>query len=157
MTGWSRPTIVGVVAVVAVGVAVTLGLRGAGSPSAERSRRIDQRRVEALRHIAEAVDLYWTRQGELPPSLDPLIEAAGAPALFADPLTARPYEYRSLTRSSFELCAQFDTESAAVEPDNFWRHPADRYCFEVDAESVERYIDTAPGRVTPRRTGRQTP
>ena len=157
MTGWSRPTVVGVVAAVAVGVAVTLGLRGAGPPSEERSRRIDERRVEDLRHIAEAVDLYWTRQSGLPRSLDPLIETASDPALFADPLTARPYEYRALTTSSFELCAQFDTESASVEQDNFWRHPADRYCFEVDAEAVERQIDMPTGRVTPRGTGRQAP
>ena len=157
MTGWSRPTVVGLVAVVAVGVAVALGLQGAGSPGAERSRRVDQRRVEDLSHIAEALDLYWTRQDGLPQSLDLLIETASDPALFADPLTARPYEYRALTTSSFELCAQFDTESASVEQDNFWRHPADRYCFEVDAESVERQIETPTGRVTPRRTGRQTP
>lgn len=157
MTRWSRPTLVGLVAVVAVGVAVTLGLQGAGSPGAERSRRIDQRRVEGLRRIAETIDLYWTRQGGLPESLDPLIETASDPVLFADPLTARPYEYRALTTSSFELCAQFDTESASVEPDNFWRHPADRYCFEVEAESVERQIDTPSGRVLPRRTGRQAP
>ncbi|MEO2194598.1 MAG: hypothetical protein ABGY72_00715 [bacterium] len=157
MTGWSRPTVVGVVAVVAVGVAVTLGLRGAGSPSAERSRRIDERRVEDLRRIAETVDLYWTRQGGLPESLDPLVATDGEPTDFRDPVTAARYEYRTLTGSSFELCAQFDTESAFVEQDNFWRHPANRYCFKVDAEPVERKIDTLTGRVTPRRTGRQTP
>ncbi|MEO2195762.1 MAG: hypothetical protein ABGY72_06685 [bacterium] len=157
MTRWSRPTLVGFAAVVAVGVAVTLGLQGAGSPGAERSRRIDQRRVEDLRRIAETVDLYWTRQGGLPESLDPLVATDGDLADFQDPVTTGRYEYRTLTTSSFELCAQFDTESAFVEQDNFWRHPANRYCFKVDAEWVERQIDTPTGRVTPRRTGRQAP
>ena len=38
MTGWGRPTIMGIVATTVVTTAVVLGLRGVGPPSQERSR-----------------------------------------------------------------------------------------------------------------------
>ena len=44
-------------AVGVVGLSVALGLWFAGSPASERDRRLDQRRVEDLRRIADGVDL----------------------------------------------------------------------------------------------------
>ena len=57
MTGRSRSTVVGVAVVLVVGVSVALGLWFAGSPASERDRRLDQRRVQDLRRIADGVDL----------------------------------------------------------------------------------------------------
>lgn len=139
MTRRSRSTACGVGVVLAVGAALTLGLQYAGAPAAERSRRIDQRRVDDLRQIGDRVDLYWTRQGELPPSLDALAEDGSDLTGFADPVTADQYEYRILTTSSFELCAQFDTATSSPDGREFWRHQAGRQCFEADAEDVERH------------------
>ena len=47
----------GVAVVLVVGLSVALGLWFAGSPASERDRRLDQRRVEDLRRIADGVDL----------------------------------------------------------------------------------------------------
>jgi len=57
VTGRSRSTVVGVAVVLVVGLSIALGLWFAGSPASERDRRLDQRRVEDLRRIADGVDL----------------------------------------------------------------------------------------------------
>ncbi len=139
MTGGSRSTAVGVAVVLVVGVSVAFGLWFAGSPASERDRRLDARRVEDLRRIADGVDLYWTRQGRLPPSLDALAGADGDLVSLEDPVTTDRYAYRILSTAAFELCAHFDTETTSPDGRGFWRHSAGRHCFEADVESVERH------------------
>lgn len=138
MTGWGRPTIMGIVATTVVTTAVVLGLRGVGPPNQERSRQIDARRVDDLRGIADTVDLYWTREQRLPGALSALPNYRGAMTGLTDPVTERPYEYRAGTASVFELCGHFDTEGPPSSGDELWRHPAGRYCFELDAQEVDR-------------------
>jgi hypothetical protein len=67
-----------VASVIAVVVAVvTGGIILIGSPTQERMRRLDAQRVADLRAVASAVDLYWTRHGSLPPSLEELSKEPG--------------------------------------------------------------------------------
>jgi len=139
VTGPSGSTTVGFAVVCTVGAAVALGLWYAGSPAAERSRRVDERRVEDLRRFADRIDLYWTREGVLPPSRAALTEAGSDVPGFEDPVTSDRYEYRTLSTSTFELCARFDMATGASEGREFWRHLAGRRCFEVDVEDVERH------------------
>lgn len=139
MTGDSRSTGVGVAVVLVVGISVALGLWFVGSPASERDRRLDQRRVEDLRRIADGVDLYWTRQGRLLASLDELTGAGGDVVSLEDPTTTGRYAYRILSRTAFELCAHFDTEATSSLGREFWQHSAGRHCFEADAESVQRH------------------
>ncbi len=138
MTGLDRRHVVVVVAIAAVGTAVVIGLVRLGPPSEERSRRLDEQRIEDLGRLARSVDLHWTRDGSLPLSLGTLSDAAVPGARFSDPGTSQPYDYRVLGDSTFELCGHFETDWSARSSDEFWSHPPGRFCFELDVREVRR-------------------
>jgi hypothetical protein len=127
----ARRTIVagGAIAVVIGTIAGALVL--IGSPAEQREYRMDERRVRDLRLVADSVNLYWTRRGRLPASLDEIAREFGVPA--ADPAGGAPYAYRAIADDSYELCATFVRDSstspggpAAVD---FWSHGRGRQCF----------------------------
>ena len=128
-------------AVVVVVASVIAGLNLIRSPGEERERRIDARRVSELRTIANAVDLYWTREGRLPVSLGELREAQLGGLYYEDPETQRPYEYRILGEKEYQLCAEFvrdPGEDGRHLHGNFWAHGAGRQCYRLDAKKVVR-------------------
>ena len=147
MTGMSRAQFTGTVVTVAVTAAVVAGIYVLGSPLDERARRLDERRVEDLSGISQAIDVYWTRQSSLPASLDRLRPETGANVTVADPVTGAPYEYMVLDARRYRLCAKFDTDSATTdgEPGRYefagvspeWQHPAGRYCFDRLVERAD--------------------
>lgn len=125
--------------------AVVLSLIGSfallDSPSQERVRRLDARRVEDLRMLAGAVDLHWSRGGTLPAALNELTQEPGYPSLPADPETGSPYEYRTLDGDRYELCASFargSGDAPAEAPGDFWSHGAGRQCFQLEAKKPTR-------------------
>ena len=138
MTGPARRHVVAVVASATVAAAVVFGLVRLGPPSDERSRRLDERRIEDLDRLARSVDLHWTRDGDLPAALNALSDAAVARATLSDPGTGQPYGYRVLTASTFELCGHFETDWSPRLSDEFWSHPPGRFCFELDVREVRR-------------------
>src|SRR5687768_9736947 len=115
MTGSSRAQVAGTVVTVAVTAAVLAGIYLLGSPSEERARRLDERRVQDLSGISQAIDVYWTRQSNLPASLEQLRSETGASITVVDPLTGAPYEYRLVDDGRYELCASFEGESRESE------------------------------------------
>lgn len=135
----SRAQIVGTLLAVAVTIAVAAGILVLGSPSDERARRLDERRVQDLSGIARAVDVYWTRRSSLPATLDSLATETGANITLADPQTNARYEFRPLEDDRFELCAEFEGESRESDrsPDaGFWSHRAGRQCFQRTAAAL---------------------
>jgi hypothetical protein len=135
----SRAQIAGTAVTVAVTAAIVAGIYVLGSPLEERARRIDERRVQDLSGIAQAIDLYWTRLSSLPGSLDQLQAATGANVALADPVTGAPYEYQLREEGKYELCASFEGASRDSERGfdaGFWTHRAGRQCFQRDARSV---------------------
>ncbi len=139
MAGLSRGRVAGAVLAVVALAAIVAGLVLLGSPAQERARRLDERRVQDLLVIAGAVDLYWTRRGALPSSLDDLSSEPGAKIAVADPRTSQAYEYRPVAERTYELCARFEAESPASPRgvrDEFWSHGAGRQCFSRDARKV---------------------
>ena len=91
--------------------AVVFGLALLGSPAEERERRIDDRRVTDLHGIAAAADLYRTRHGRLPASLDDLAAEPGFRISTRDPTSSEMYGYRALDDGRYEVCATFATDS----------------------------------------------
>ena len=91
--------------------AVVLGLVLLGPPAQERERRIDDRRVADLHGIAAATDLYRTRHGRLPASLDDLAAEPGLRISTRDPTSSEMYGYRTLDDGRYEVCATFATDS----------------------------------------------
>ena len=122
-----------IVAVTAVAAAVGAGIYAIGSPGAARVRQFDVRRVADLQDIQRTIDVRWSRQLPLPQSLDDIASAR-------DPVTDRPYEYRTLSASRYELCAEFSESStapAARPTRDFWSHGAGRQCFQIEPRTLE--------------------
>ena len=136
-SAWWR-TLAGAATVAAVAGFVALGLFSIDPPGEARARRLDTRRVADLRHVARVIDVHWTRDGALPASL---AELPGLDdAALEDPVSRRPYDYRAVTASAFELCARFDTETTRLERDHLWWHPTGRHCFRLEAEEARRRL-----------------
>lgn len=134
-----RRTPVARAAVVIVAATIVGGIAMLGSPSEARRERLNESRVQDLEAVAGAVDLYWTRRGVLPASLDTMVNALGVKARMIDPGTAMPYEYRVVDSLRYELCATFDAPTTAEAPprgDRFWSHGVGRQCFTREARQV---------------------
>ncbi len=127
------------VAIVAVLAAVVGGVLLMGSPSEQRQRQLDRRRVDDLQKIAAAIDVYRTRQQRLPASLDDLGQAPGRGPSFRDPATGLAYEYRVRGDSAYELCASFGRNSAEEGArTDFWSHGVGTQCYQLEARTVRR-------------------
>ena len=121
--------------------AVAAGLFILGSPTEERARRIDRRRVTDLQGIVAAADLYWTRHSRLPASLDDLTAEPGVKISTGDPASSEIYGYQVLDSASYEVCANFERESGETSRDpekNLWAHGSGRQCFRLEAEEITR-------------------
>ena len=115
-----------------VAIMLILGFSNIGTPGTQRRLRTDQRRVEDLYRLSEAIGNHWrSRGGRLPAHLD---ELPAVPS--ADPATRTPYAYKPGNGSQYDLCATFSLPSRrrreTVNPPR-WEHPAGYYCFALDA------------------------
>jgi hypothetical protein len=121
-------------AFVVVVAAVAGGVYLVGPPAEARARRLDARRQTDLQGLRMAVDLYWTRSGRLPESLDELTHEAGRNIDSRDPETGEPYGYTVRAADRYELCAGFARDSEMRS--DFWSHGAGRRCFQIAAKAV---------------------
>ena len=136
--------VVAISLIVAVLAVVIVGVTLLDSPAQERLRRLDERRVDDLRSISAELDIYWTREGTLPSSLEELANEPGVFIELYDPETGQPYEYRVLGSNAYELCAEFarDTAEGQGRPyRDYWPHGQGRHCFELKAQAVERPLE----------------
>lgn len=132
MTARDTRRLVAAFAIAMVVAGVIGGLVILGPPSEERSNSLDQRRVGDLQQIEAAVNLYWTRHGRLPASLEELSREAGVRLSAGEPAMPEQYEYRALDEMRFELCAVFESPQSA----GFWSHGAGRQCFQPKAQEI---------------------
>lgn len=123
--------VVGVVLASVIG-----GLLILGSPSEQRSKKLDARRVTELRKIARSVDLYWTRHETLPSNLKVLEKEPGVSITITDPESGRPYTYREIGSDTYELCAVFATESSGRA--SLWAHGRGQNCFKFKTKCISR-------------------
>jgi Domain of unknown function (DUF5671) len=134
----------GIGASVVVVVAFCIGLGVVGTPSAQRHVRADVTRAIDIRRIAAALK-SWRDRAVLANSTPVLpldlsvIRAQGglSEEEIADPETKEPYEYRLISGSRYELCANFaasERERGIGSP--FWHHGRGRACFFLDAAQV---------------------
>lgn len=116
--------------IVAVVASVIAGFMLSGSPSEQRLRRLDERRLEDLQQLTSAVDTYWRQQRRLPANLDGLADGRWLARVPSDPVSGLPYRYDKASAQAYRLCADFDR--AAPQPDGFWAHPRGPHCFAFD-------------------------
>lgn len=115
---------------------VVAGISVMGLPSAQRDQQLDQRRVQDLRRIVEAVDSYVTTRNSLPPNLQALARQPGRSLSIVDPVDGSPYAYQVVDARAFRLCAVFATDTATYRQkdgpwiEDRWLHGAGRQCFD---------------------------
>lgn len=113
-------------------LAVAAGVWVIDSPSQQRLKRLDSARISDLRTLEIATRNYWRENDALPPNIGTLISQPGMQLTWQDPAGGPDYRYRPLDATHYELCAQFDTDSASEQPRgpvNAWAHPAGNHCF----------------------------
>ena len=127
---------------VVVVTAIVVGVILLDSPAQSRLNRLDDRRISDLRELSIAVDVYWTREGRLPSSLEELSIEERIVRELADPVTGDAYEYRVVDEDTYELCAVFEAEIDAGKRDipyeYLWSHGPGRQCFQMEAQDVNR-------------------
>lgn len=126
-------------------IALIYGVVLIGSPMAQRARTLDTQRTNDLMSIQnQIVYSQWQNKGTVPNNLTELNDPISGFILPIDPETKQNYEYKKLTKNSFELCATFKTENIASSTLNGktqarlypyemagenWLHPMGRTCF----------------------------
>ena len=103
---------------------IIIGFVIAGTPATQRARRFDEQRVNDLQAIQGQVLDYWMRKAALPPAAQDLNNPLNGFNFLADPDTHIPYTYRPTGNLSFELCADFQTDSSD-SPSNTAIKPVD--------------------------------
>lgn len=121
-----------VVLVIVVALVVIRGIMVIGSPSEERTRRMDSRRIIDLQGISRSIGVYYTRHQRVPASLEELAREPGFANVARDPVTDQPYGYRMITAMSYELCGTFDRETADNRAADFWAHGVGQHCFTLN-------------------------
>ena len=126
-------TVVAGIGVAVVLLAIVIGLAVIGSPADERARRLDERRVRALQGLAGAVDEYWRVRGSRP-AVDCGTDAR-SPSHRRHERSGQRTEcvYRTVTDRTYQLCADFERQSAGVSDARLWAHPSGRHCFDLRA------------------------
>jgi hypothetical protein len=139
-----RSRFFGMVASVFVVAAFCIGLGVVGTPSVQRHVRADVMRAVDIRRIAVALKSWHDREAlanstpVMPPALS-VIRAQGSllASQIADPETKEPYEYRVISGSRYELCADFAaSEWSRGIGSPFWHHDRGRACFLLDASQT---------------------
>ncbi len=106
-----------------------------GPPSTQRLSRLDERRVTDLGNLVQAIQAYREAHDRLPADLPVLAAEPGSRLAIVDPDTAQPYGYAVLGAREYQLCARFDTDTAAtMEPPvawvpGDWNHGIGTRCF----------------------------
>ena len=148
----------GVAVAVVVAITVISGFFIVGTPRQARLARYDSQRVNDLQNIQWQVVNYWQQKKSLPKKLTDTSDSLSGYSLPVDPQTKEPYEYKELTKVSFQLCAVFNAQSRTTmdgpsyasqqyptvvvgvkgEKIDNWYHTAGRVCFERTIDP-ERY------------------
>ena len=133
-----------IAASIVVAAAVGAGIAVMGTPAQQRLALLDERRVEDLSELAQAVSHHAkTNEGRLPPDLAPLRQSEGSRLRLSDRVTGQPFAYRVVNASSFRLCATFDTDTSRVRHagsrfccSSRWDHPQGHHCFTYPLEDL---------------------
>jgi hypothetical protein len=127
------------IALAVAGIAIVWGIVLVGSPASERLRKFDDRRVENLRSLQDAVynivydyrpyDAIQKPVRSIPATVEDVVSSTKEFKLeTSDPETGVPYDYVVLSSETFKLCATF-TYERSVDYDLLWNHGSGYQCF----------------------------
>jgi hypothetical protein len=112
-------------------LALVLGFFNVGTPAQARDIALDDRRVASLVTIAGRLHEKWSDNHRAPAPAN-LSGLNLQPDDLVDPQTQRPYEYRALGGTTYELCAVFSQSEPPLLHANY-KHGRGRACFRRDA------------------------
>jgi len=95
--------------------AIIAGIFVVGSPKEERTRRLDETRVNDLRSLQDSILVYWTETGMLPETFEAIDDRGIFISSTKDPETEATYEYAVTDENTFQLCAQFKSVQTGAE------------------------------------------
>lgn len=93
-------------------VSVMLAFSSTGAPWKAREEKIDDQHIQNMNRIASDLYLEFTQ------STEPLPESVATKNYYVNPQTSAPdkYNYRKISDLSFELCADFMTDTTNRPP-----------------------------------------
>jgi hypothetical protein len=108
--------------------AIVGGLILTGGPHTGRMRRMDERRVQDLSQLKNAIENHFRIHQTLPNSIKDLKNVEDA---ITDPVSDKRYPYKRIKADSFQLCAIFELEDLTSEHsvEGFKNHKAGLDCF----------------------------
>jgi hypothetical protein len=95
--------------------AVVGGFMTVGSPTKQRSIRLDNQRLGELQSLQWQILNYWQQKEKLPATLADLNDSFSGGTRLADPETKEPYGYSVKSATSFEICANFALSTQDLE------------------------------------------
>ena len=111
-----------------------VGFALAGSPSHQRSVRLDEQRIMDLQSIEYEIGNYWREKKELPTQLTNLERDLYYFLLPIDPETQESYIYEATGELSFKLCATFSAEYQPIPntqiAKDHWTHGVGYTCYD---------------------------
>tara|TARA_Y100000310_G_C20514298_1_gene730418 strand:+ start:491 stop:952 length:462 start_codon:yes stop_codon:yes gene_type:complete len=125
--------------------AIGYGMFLVGSPITQRTLLFDKKRAADLHQISFVIDEYWSRNTDLPGTLEDLQDSRYYfVESIVDPATAIAYEYRVIEGKQYELCATFETDSldtkalpkvSRMQGTSFFdQHNGEHTCFSLEVE-----------------------
>lgn len=122
---------------------VAVAFMAMDTPGQVREQRLDQRRINDLDQIDDAIGTWQRGHARLPASLAELAAQPGVALAVRDPVDGAAYGYEPGTGVNYRLCAAFATDTAKRDPqadmyrysDQQWPHPAGRHCFDRKVEA----------------------
>lgn len=139
LSGSSLGRRLAIAASVVMAATIAAAILATGTPADLRRIKLDDRRIDDLRKLESAVDLYHQQHGRLPGTVSELASRPGNTLALTDPETAAPYRYAPLVGRNYRLCAVFTTNTSRtqVESDQEWQHGAGAHCFDMEAPKPE--------------------
>ena len=133
-----RALVVGSVLVVVMTVGYAIYL--VGTPGQQRDVRLDDQRISDLQNISNNIDTYLEINRKMPEYLTELVGPRYYVRSLQDPGTDIAYDYRVIEGTSYELCANFATNSSEGRQgdrrafsETAWDHGVGLTCFQLTA------------------------
>lgn len=124
----------------AVAATVVAAIAVMDSPGAQRQARLDERRVQDLQLLDEAIQAHARRHDAPPPALEVVTGRPGVNYPVSDPVDGAPYVYAATGPRTYRLCARFATDTARLRARTRplggydWAHAAGQQCFDREME-----------------------
>jgi hypothetical protein len=84
-------------------------------------------KIQDLENIQYQVSYYFQRKSTIPVSLNDLNDPLSGYIVPVDPQSKEQYDYKVLSKNSFELCTEFNLED---DKNKNWIHGIGNTCFE---------------------------